>query len=113
MGLVRKETQGLVSRGQPMGDLGASAGLDDVAFALKEQVLSDPVEVKGGYAVLRISERKSFDATEFAKQKAGLVATLRKERQRQLFAAFLDEARKRVSVERNAEVFRRLVGSAG
>jgi peptidyl-prolyl cis-trans isomerase D len=113
MGLVRKETQGLVSRGQPMGDLGASAGLDDVAFALKEQLLSDPVEVKSGYAVLRILERKAFDAAEFAKQKAGLVAALRRERQRQLFEAFLDEARKRVRVERNVEVFRRLVGSGG
>ncbi len=113
MSLVRKETQGLVSRGQPMGDLGASAGLDDVAFALKEQVLSDPVAVQAGYAVLRVLERKPFDASEFAKQKQALIAALRQERRRQLFEGFLDEARKRVAVERNAEVFRRLVGSAG
>src|SRR5262245_10073259 len=109
LGLVRKETQGLVSRGQPLGDLGSGASLDDVAFSLKEQ-LSDPVPVQAGYAVLRILERKGFDPDEFTKQKGALVAALRRERQQKLFEAFLDAARQRVNVERNPEVFRRLVG---
>lgn len=113
VGLVRKETPGLVSRGEALGDLGAGAGLDDVAFALKEGVLSDPVAVQAGYAVLRILERKAFDPTEFAKQKDALIAALRQERRQKLFEAFLDEAQKRVSVERNAEVFQRLVGTGG
>ncbi|HET7294165.1 MAG TPA: SurA N-terminal domain-containing protein [Vicinamibacteria bacterium] len=113
LGLVRKETPGLVSRGQALGDLGSGAGLDDVAFALKEQVLSHPVAVEAGYAVLRVLEKKPFDPAEFAKQKDALVAALRQERRQKLFEAFLDSARQRVSVERNAEVFRRLVGPQG
>lgn len=110
LGLVRKETPNPVARGQAIGDLGASAVLDEVVFALPEKALSDPVPLPGGVAVVRVLEHKAFDATEFARQKDAIVAALRQERQRQLFEAFLGEARKRVSIERRPDVFRRVVG---
>src|SRR5216684_2409195 len=53
-GLVRKETPGLVSRGQAMGDLGSSVALDEAAYALPDQTLSDPIRVPGGWAVIRV-----------------------------------------------------------
>jgi peptidyl-prolyl cis-trans isomerase D len=110
LGLVRKETPNPVSRGQAMGDLGAAAGLDEAVFALPEGALSDPIPVPAGYAVVRVLEHKPFDSAAFARQKDAIVAALRQERQRQLFDAFLGEARRRVSVERRVEVFRRVVG---
>jgi peptidyl-prolyl cis-trans isomerase D len=107
-GLVRKETHGLVGHGQPLGDLGTSAALEDAAFALPEQTLSDPVRTPAGYALLRVLEKKPFDAAAFEKQKATLTASLRHERRQELFQAYMSQARQRFNVEKNPEAFRRL-----
>lgn len=110
LGLVRKETPNLVGRGQPLGDLGSTAALDEAAFALPVKGLSDPISVPAGFAILRILEKQAFDAAAFEKQKDALAASLRAEKQGQLFQSFLDEARKRVVVERRPDVFKRVVG---
>ena len=111
-GLVRKATgDTLVARGQPMGDLGTSAALDAAAYALPENVLSDPIQVPGGFALVRVLEKKSFDPAAFEKEKAALVTSLRQQRREELFRSFMQEARKRVTVQRNAEAFRRVVAS--
>lgn len=108
LGLVRKETPALVGRGQPLGDLGSSLTLEEVAYALPEKVVSDPVRVSGGVAVLRVLEKKPFDPVAFEKEKATLIASLREERRRELFQAFMAQARQRIPVERNLEAFRRV-----
>ncbi len=109
-GLVRKETPALVGRGQPLGDLRSSAVLDEAAFTLALQTLSEPVRTPAGWAVLRVLERKSFDAAAYAKEKDALVAQLRDERRARVFQSYLQEARRRYPVERHADVFRRVVG---
>jgi peptidyl-prolyl cis-trans isomerase D len=110
LGLVRKETPGLVGRGQPIGDLGTGAALEDAVFALEPKTLSEPVRVRAGYAVLRVLDKKPFDPAAFEKQKASIAAALRQARRGQLFQSFLNAARERTSVERRPEVMRRLVG---
>jgi peptidyl-prolyl cis-trans isomerase D len=108
--LVRKETPSLTGRGQPLGDLGSGAALDDVAFALPEKTLSDPVRVASGYAVLRVLEKKAFDPAAFEQQKTSLTASLRQQKKSQLFQSYLEEARQRVTIERHPEAFKRIVG---
>jgi peptidyl-prolyl cis-trans isomerase D len=107
-GLVRKETPGLVSRGQPLGDLGSGAALEEVAYALPEKTLSNPVRTSAGCAILRIIEKKPFDPVAFEKQKDSLVASLRDSRRRDLFQAYMSQARQRFQIERNSEAFRRV-----
>jgi len=109
-GLVRKETPGLVGHGQPFGDLGAGAALEEAAYTLPEKSLSEPVRTASGYAILRVLERKPFDPAAFEKQKASLTASLRRERKQELFQAYMSQARQRFAIERNPEAFRRLVG---
>ena len=106
--LVRKETAGLVSRGQPLGDLGVGQALEDVAYALPEKTLSQPVRVAAGYAILRVLDKKPFDPVEFEKQKVGLMASLREELSNQMFEAYLSQVRERVPIERNVEALRRV-----
>lgn len=108
VGLVRKETPGLVGRGQPLGDLGSGAALEEVAYALPEKKLSDPVRTSAGYAVLRVLEKKPFDPVAFEKQKDALAASLRDSRRRDLFQAYMSQARQRFQIERNPVVFRRV-----
>ena len=110
-GLVRKETPGLVSRGQAMGDLGSSVSLDEAAYALPDNTLSDPIRVPGGWAVIRLLEKKAFDPAAFEKEKVALMGSLRQQRRDELFRSFMQEARKRVTVQRNAEAFKRAMAS--
>jgi parvulin-like peptidyl-prolyl isomerase len=110
MRLVRKETPGLVGRGQPLGDLGSGAALEEAAFSLPEKQLSEPVKVASGYAVLRVLEKKAFDPEAFAKEQAALVASLKQQKRSQLFQAYLNKARDRYVIERKADAFKRVLG---
>jgi peptidyl-prolyl cis-trans isomerase D len=110
VGLVRKETSGLVSRGQPLGDLGTGAALEEAAFTLPQGSLSDPVRTTAGYALLGVLDKKPFDAAAYEGQKASIMAGLKDQRRQQLFRAYLSQARQRYTVERRPEAFQRVLG---
>jgi peptidyl-prolyl cis-trans isomerase D len=109
-GLTRKETKDLVHHDQPLGDLPPGAALDQAAFALPLNTLSDPIPVTGGYAVLRVLEKKTFDPATFEKQKASMEASERQKKRREFFEAYLAQVRQRFAVEKHADVLRRIVG---
>jgi hypothetical protein len=108
--LVRKETPTLVGRGQAVGELGDSAAVEEAVFGLPVKALSGPVRTARGYAVLRVLERKGFDPTAFAGQKASVESSLLEQKRSQLFQAFLSGARDRYVVERNPGAARRVLG---
>ena len=110
LSLVRKETPGLVGRGQPLGDLGSGASLEDAAFSLPEKTLSEPVRVATGYAVLRVLEKKAFDPEAFARDRSSVVTSLKQQKQGQLFQAYLGQARDRYLIEKKADAFKRVMG---
>ncbi len=109
-GLVRKETPQLTGRGQPLGDLGTGKALEDAAFSLPEKTLSDPVRTASGWALLRVLEKKTADAAELARQRASVAASLRQQKQQELFRAFLVAARERYTITRFAAAYRRALG---
>jgi peptidyl-prolyl cis-trans isomerase D len=109
-GLVRKETPGQVGHGQPLGDLGSSAALEEAAYGLPEKTISEPVRAPAGWALLRVIEKKAFDPAAFEKQRAPLAASLRRERKQELFQAYMSQARSRFAIEKRPEVFRKLAG---
>ncbi|HET9316982.1 MAG TPA: peptidylprolyl isomerase, partial [Vicinamibacteria bacterium] len=104
LGLVRKETPTPVGRGMALGDLGASAALEQAAYELPVGALSEPVRVGAGYAVLRVVEKKAFDPAAFEKEKDVVAAGLRDARKQQLFRAYMTQARQRFPVERRADL---------
>jgi len=107
LGLVRKETPALVGRGQPLAELGSTAALEEAAYSLPEKTLSDPVRAAGGYAIIRVLEKKPFDPAAFEKEKPSITTSLRGEKKQQLFQAFLEQARQRYPVERNLSALQR------
>ena len=108
LGLVRKQGDALVPRGQPLGDLGASAALETAVYALPVGGLSEPVRTPAGWAVVRVLEKKDYDPAAFEKEKAALTAGLVEERRGQLFRAYMQEARKRFPVLRRPDALRRV-----
>jgi len=109
-GLVRKETPALTGRGQALGDLGTGAALEEAAFSLPEKATSEPVRTAAGWAVLRVLEKKPFDPAELAKQKGQIAASLRQQKEQELFRAFVVAARERYEIARDAKAYRRALG---
>lgn len=107
-GLVRKQSEALVPRGQPLGDLGASAAVETAVYSLPVDGLSEPVRTPAGWAVVRVLEKKDYDPAAFEKEKAALTASLTEERRGQLFRAYMQEARKRFPVLRRSDALRRV-----
>jgi len=89
--------------------LGSSAALEEAAYSLPEKTLSEPVRAAGGYAVVRVLEKKAFDPAAFEKDKPTITTSLREEKKQQLFQAFLEQARQRYPVERNISALQRAV----
>lgn len=110
LGLVRKETPELVTRSQPIGDLGPGAALEATVFGLSSGTLSEPVRTATGYAVLRVLEKKPFDPAAFEKEQATLAARLAEEKRDNLFEAFLRSARERHVVQQRSDMIRKAVG---
>lgn len=108
LGLVRKQSDTLVPRGQPVGDLGAGAALETALFSLPVGGLSEPVRTPAGWAVARVLEKKEYDPTAFEKEKAALIASLVEERRGRLFQAYMQEARKRFPVSRRPDAISRV-----
>ena len=109
LGVVRKETPGLVGRGQPLGDLGTSSALEEAAYTVPVNTLSEPVRTPGGYAVLRVLEKKAFDPAAFEAQKAPIAADLKRQKQQQLFQAYMTGARERYTIERRPGALQRVL----
>ncbi|MGD8894403.1 MAG: SurA N-terminal domain-containing protein [Acidobacteriota bacterium] len=109
-GLVRKETLSPTSPGQPLGDLGTGFALDEVAFSLPEETLSDPVRTADGWAILRVTERQGFDAEAFEREKPRVAAALRQQAQGEAFQAYIAAAHERYEIRRNPEAYRRALG---
>jgi len=121
--VVRKETPALTGRGQPLGDLGLSVALDQVAFSLPEGELSEPLRapgggapvelsegLRGGWAVLRVLERQPYDRDAFQSEKPRIVATLQQQKQAEAFQAYIAAAQDRYVVKRRNEAYRRALG---
>ncbi len=108
LGLVRKQSDALVPRGQPLGDLGASAAVETAVYSLLVGGLSEPVRTPAGWAVVRVLEKRDYDPAAFEKEKAALTAGLTEERRGQLFRAYMQEARKRFPVLRRPDALRRV-----
>ena len=107
---MRKETPHLTSRGQPLGELGSGLELDQIAFSLPEQKLSEPVRTSSGWAVLQVLERKVADAAELDRERPQVAAALREQMRQELFQAFLNDARERYRITRNPKAYQRAIG---
>ena len=70
--------------------------------AAGEDALGARARTPPGWALLRVLEKKPFDAAELERQKAGCARALREQRQSELFRAFLIAARDRYAISRNA-----------
>ncbi len=81
-----------VSRGEPVGVLGASPALSEALFALKEGSSSDPVSTARGEAVVTVTAVKPPGDPAFSEVKARVIADLAAKKQEDAAVAALKQA---------------------
>ncbi len=91
------------------GDLGFfSAGqmvpeFEAVAIKLKPGEISEPVKTKFGYHIIKVTDKKIGKSVEFEKVKSYISQRLSAEKQKGFFDSYIEELKKKYTVEINKE----------
>ncbi len=90
---------------QYVGIIGESAEFDRLAFSLPLKQVSEPIAFDGGYALMRVLERKEMTREDFEKDKATETASLADQKKNKFLQAFLAKRREEKKVKVNYEAF--------
>ncbi len=100
---TRRETKGLVGRGQAFTEIAQSGIFEDQVFALPEKTPSAPIDTPTGVAVVRVLEKKAADETAMVQQRESIRASLAAAKRDQLFSSYLQTLRDRFAITQNTE----------
>jgi peptidyl-prolyl cis-trans isomerase D len=100
------KTSELVSRTQPVPDIGSMSGPANVAFTLKQGEISGPLNLGASQAVLQVMERQepSLDGPEFAKQRDQLRERLSGQKRQQVVNQFVTDLGARLEKEGKVKI---------
>jgi peptidyl-prolyl cis-trans isomerase D len=110
-GLEVKPTE-LITRGSPIPDLGVSADVDNVAFTLPVNGVSDPIATPQGTAIVRVTEKQAVTDAEVSAGIDQLREELVNQRRDRFFSGYMAEAKKRLDIAIYQETLQRAVGPA-
>jgi peptidyl-prolyl cis-trans isomerase D len=100
------KTSELVTRTQPVPDIGNMGGPASVAFTMKPGEISGPLNVGGGQAVLEIVEKQEPSTADpaFAKEKDQLRERLATEKRQELLGLFMNNLSTRLEKEGKVKI---------
>ncbi|HEY2117050.1 MAG TPA: peptidylprolyl isomerase, partial [Candidatus Angelobacter sp.] len=100
------KTSDLVSRTQPVPDLGSMAGPANVVFTLKQGEISGPLNMGASQAVLQVVERQEPNTStpEFAKQRDQLRERLSAQKREQVINQFVTDLSTRLEKEGKVKI---------
>jgi peptidyl-prolyl cis-trans isomerase D len=102
----------LITRGSPIPDLGVSADVDKVAFALPVNGVSDPITTPQGTAIVRVVEKEDVTDSQIASGTDQVREELLNQRRDRFFAGYMADAKKKLNISLNQETLQRAVGPA-
>ena len=100
------KTSELVTRTQPVPDIGSMAGPANVAFTLKQGEISGPLNLGASQAVLQVMERQEPSASDpdFAKQRDQLRERLGAQKRQEIITLFLSDLGTRLEKEGKVKI---------
>ena len=90
---------------QYLAVIGESPEIDRLAFTLPLNQASEPVEFAGGYAVIRVLERKEANRAEFEKNIDTERDSVLEQKKNRFLQAYLEKLRNEMNVKVNYELF--------
>ena len=109
-GLEAKDTQ-LIARESALPDVGVSAQVDKVAFALPIGGVSDPITTDAGTVVVKVVERDDVTPDEFRTAREQFRAELLNERRSRFFAAYMGKVKEKLNVQIKGDVVTRITSA--
>jgi peptidyl-prolyl cis-trans isomerase D len=105
---VAVKTTELITRGQPLPDVGTSPVVDDAVFGLPEGGTTMPIATEDAVVVARVVDKQDVVAEDMAGARAGLKAELEQQRRNDFFAAYMQKAKEKMQIRANNETIRAL-----
>jgi peptidyl-prolyl cis-trans isomerase D len=107
---VEAKTTELIAHDAALPDLGVAPAVMDVAFALPQGGVSDPIATDNGTAVVKVVEKKEVTPAEWLEAKDRFREEMLNERRNRFFSAYMVKAKQRMKIEVNRETLQRVVG---
>ena len=92
-------------REQYLSIVGENPDIDRLAFSLPREEASDPIEFEGGYALIRVLDRKEVTPEDLEKDKEAEKESLLEEKRNKLFMSYLASLREEYKVEIKYDLF--------
>jgi peptidyl-prolyl cis-trans isomerase D len=108
-GLETKTTD-LITRGQPIPDVGASGAIDTAAFALPAGGVSDAITTDTGAVIVKVLEKKLPTPDEIKAGRDTVKTQLIGQQRQRFFAAYMAKARERMTIRSNPQVLAQVIG---
>jgi peptidyl-prolyl cis-trans isomerase D len=99
-------------RGNRLGDLPATPGLDDAVFAMAENSYSQPLAMKSAVAIVKLKSKKTVTDADFAREREGYTRRRLDEARNTRFGSFLMSKKDDYKIRFNAEIFEKIKESA-
>ena len=111
-GLEVKTTE-LIARGAALPDIGISADVDKVAFALPQGGISNAVATPQGTAIVRVAEKEAVTDAQIAGGMDQTRQELVTQRRDRLFSGYMVKAKEKLKIEINQETLAQAMTPAG
>jgi hypothetical protein len=102
------KTSELVARGAALPDVGISADIDKIAFAMKPGQVSDPISTPQATAIVRVAERQDVTDEQIAAGREQLREELVNQRRDRFFSAFMQKAKQGLKIDIRQDVLARV-----
>jgi peptidyl-prolyl cis-trans isomerase D len=93
---------------QYIGVIGENKEIDSLAFSLPIKRISEPVAFDGGYAVVRVLDRKEASKPDFEKEKETETANLIDQKKNKFLQSYLSKIRAAENLKIKAEVYNQI-----
>ena len=102
----------LVPRGSALPEVGSSAAVEAVAFAMDPGSVSDVVQAGNSVAIVHLVEREEASAADLAQNRNTLRDELMLQRQSRFFTAYMDNVKARLDITIDLSVLEQALGQA-
>jgi peptidyl-prolyl cis-trans isomerase D len=103
-------TTDLVARGTVIPDVGVSPAVDEAAFKLAVNGVSDPIETETGAAIVRVMEKTPVTDTELAAARDSLRKELLSARRNRFFSSYMAKAKEKLDIKEFPQALARVAG---
>jgi peptidyl-prolyl cis-trans isomerase D len=106
---VSVKTTDLITRDQPIPDLGNATAVDDAAFTLPVGGVSDPIATDNGTAVIKVLEKQEVTPEQLAAARDKFRDDMLTDRRNRFFGAYMAKAKQKMKITVNREALERVV----